>query len=123
MSKTATLIDKKKPDTEQTDIKYDELSINPKRISFVENGFPKNTYNLNEIYIIDDGYKKGIRSATKEIKIDNEQDKKELILALSPLGISLNEVRIGGKRKRKTRKSKRPRKSKKSKRKTNRKKI
>ena len=125
MSKTAILIDNNTliDDDRRVEINYDQLSINPQRISFVKDGFPKNTYNLNEIYTISNGYKIGKRTATKElIKIDNE-DKEELKDALSQLGVSPNEVRIGGKRKRKTRKSKRPRKSKKSKRKTNRKKI
>ena len=119
MSKTATLIDNNR----RVQINYGQLSINPQRISFVENGFPIKTYDLDKIYTISGSYKIGKTSAKKLIEIVNEEDNQKLKDALRELGVSPNEVQIGGKRKRKTRKSKRPRKSKKSKRKTNRKKI
>ena len=118
MSKTATLIDNN--GTEK--INYEQLSINPKQIRFVKDGSPIKTYDLDKIYTISGSYKIGKTSAKKLIEIVNE-DNQKLKDALEELGVSPNEVQIGGKRKRKTRKSKRPRKSKKSKRKTNRKKI
>jgi hypothetical protein len=120
MSKKATLIDNN--GTEE--INYELLSINPKQIRFLDiKGIPQRSFKLNEIYTISGSYKIGQTSAEKLIEIVDKDDKKELKDALKKLGVSPNEVQIGGKRKRKTRKSKRPRKSKKSKRKTNRKKI
>lgn len=65
----------------------------------------------------------GNQKAQKIFTIDNEDDNATLEYELANYGTPDDGVQIGGKRKRKTRKSKRPRKSKKSKRKTNRKKI
>ena len=65
----------------------------------------------------------GNQAASKIFTIDNKDDRNTLKNVLTNYGTPLEGVRIGGKRKRKTRKSKRPRKSKKSKRKTNRKNI
>ena len=68
----------------------------------------------------------GNQKAQKIIKIEDVKDSNELkkhLISRDKKSLPSKGVRIGGKRKRKTRKSKRPRKSKKSKRKTNRKKI
>ena len=132
MDKIATLIDNKISDTKQP-IKYDTLEIEVQKL---EGESPKDYllfklhrredifYPLDEIALEDNlGNKIGNQAATKIFTINDPHDSDKLKDALANFGIPPNGVRIGGKRKRKTRKSKRPRKSKKSKRKTNRKKI
>lgn len=87
-----------------------------------DNGFLN--YPLDKIALKDEHEQIiGKQDASKIFTIDNKDDNARLKDALTKFGTPLNGVQLGGKRKRKTRKSKRPRKSKKSKRKTNRKKI
>lgn len=135
MSKTATLIDQK-TGTKQRDIEYDTLKI---KVQQPEGKPPKDyvvftlnqredknslNYPLDKIALKDE-YEQiiGNQAASKIFTIDNKDDRERLKNVLTNYGTPPEGVRIGGKRKRKTRKSKRPRKSKKSKRKTNRKKI
>lgn len=117
-------------------IRYDTLDITPQQH---EDGTTKDylfftlnnedsflNYPLDEIALKDEHEQIiGKQAATKIFTINDPDDsdklKRKLIEKFGILRGTM--VRIGGKRKRKTRKSKRPRKSKKSKRKTNRKKI
>lgn len=121
MSKIATL----KDNNGTVKIKYEQLSINPQKIRFLNiNELPLRSFDLNDIALKDEHEQIiGKQDASKIFTIDNKDDNARLKDALAKFGIPLMGVQLGGKRKRKTRKSKRPRKSKKSKRKTNRKKI
>tara|TARA_A100001015_G_scaffold321232_1_gene450913 strand:- start:754 stop:1131 length:378 start_codon:yes stop_codon:yes gene_type:complete len=125
MSKKVTLIDTKKK--QEKIYYYNELSINLKRILFVnDDGLPVIAFHVDDIALEDHLQNIiGNQKAQKIIKIEDVKDSNELkehLISRDKKSLPSN-VYVGGKRKRKTRKSKRPRKSKKSKRKTNRKKI